>query len=912
MSDEKTALFITIAVIATLVFWLPAIHFLARHTKTSTRGLRLVRWARTHGMHSHFVASLTKQRSKSTSKERTMPNQSSLLTFVLAMSATIPAVCQSTPVAGQSGEVRPAPVAASATTVIPALIRYAGGSSASEKKPQTSATFLIFKDESGGEPLWTETQMVLLDTTGKYEVYLGATNGSGLPLNLFATGEARWLEVQIAGERPQTRVLLTSVPYAIKASDAATLGGLPASAFALAGSQVAAMAPSATTTSASPDASSTVTTSGGSSDYLPKFTGGSTIANSEIYDTGTSVGIGDKPNAGAKLDVNGPMIMRGSMTVSRTGNATSSQGYPSYGFDFYSNAYNSSTKATDNPHFILQSEPTGNNTSTTGATFNLLYSNLGATPAETGLSVNSSGVIKFATGQTFDLKTSSGIVVEGNSTSGTGVEGTSSTGNGVIGSITPSETTSTAAVLGLAGAKSGFYLGESAAVWGDSYENPGVYGSSYQSDGIDATSYRGFGVQASSTIGPGVSGDSQTNSGVFGTTSGSSDSTAGVRGIAGDMTSGYSGIAGIWGESQPDVGVYGTSVSAAGVDGISTNASGVYGNTGNTTSGYSAVAGVWGDAASQVGVYGSSASVEGVYGVSASEDGVFGENDQTAYVVSGAGVSGHSIGYSYGMYGWSDKGDGSLFSGGTDDHDGDGGRGVIAAGGSGNGTGDGLSAYPGDSGAYAGVFGGSISVSGSVNSSTAQLKIDHPTDPANKYLVHSAVQSSEMMNIYTGNVMTDDLGLATVTLPSWFESLNTDFRYQLTSIGQDAHAWIAQEIKDGQFRISTNTEHVKVSWQITAVRQDAYAKAHPMVVEEAKPDRERGFYLHPELFGHPAERQTEWGRHPAAMLRLQAQREKVKTRVAAHRQVPAPAASRKPSMPVSSILSRHKDNAHAK
>ena len=123
-----------------------------------------------------------------------------------------------------------------------------------------------------------------------------------------------------------------------------------------------------------------MTTPGGTSHYVPIFTGATTIGNSEIYDTGTSVGIGRRSECIARLDVKGPMIMRGNMTVSRTDNATSSMGYPSYGFDFFSNAYNASTKATDNPYFQLQSEPTGNNTSDTGATFNLLYANHGATP----------------------------------------------------------------------------------------------------------------------------------------------------------------------------------------------------------------------------------------------------------------------------------------------------------------------------------------------------------------------------------------------------------------------------------------------------------------------------------------------------------------------------------------------------
>ena len=47
---------------------------------------------------------------------------------------------------------------------------------------------------------------------------------------------------------------------------------------------------------------------------------------------------------------------------------------------------------------------------------------------------------------------------------------------------------------------------------------------------------------------------------------------------------------------------------------------------------------------------------------------------------------------------------------------------------------------------------------------------------------------------------------------------------------------------------------MKVSWQVTGVRQDAYAKAHPLQVEQDKPAAERGRYLHPVDFGLPESR----------------------------------------------------------
>jgi hypothetical protein len=172
-----------------------------------------------------------------------------------------------------------------------------------------------------------------------------------------------------------------------------------------------------------------------------------------------------------------------------------------------------------------------------------------------------------------------------------------------------------------------------------------------------------------------------------------------------------------------------------------------------------------------------------------------------------------------------------------------------------------------------GFFQGDVAINGTLQASTKNFKIDHPADPANKYLVHSSVESSEMMNIYSGNVVTDELGLATVKLPEWFEVENGDFRYQLTTIGRDAHAWIAEEVAQHQFKIATNATFVKVSWQITAVRQDAYAKAHPLIVEQEKPANERGYYIHPELYGQPEEKQIAWARNPKVMQQIKVRRE---------------------------------------
>ncbi len=110
-----------------------------------------------------------------------------------------------------------------------------------------------------------------------------------------------------------------------------------------------------------------------------------------------------------------------------------------------------------------------------------------------------------------------------------------------------------------------------------------------------------------------------------------------------------------------------------------------------------------------------------------------------------------------------------------------------------------------------------------------------------------------MMNLYNGNITTDAKGDAAITMPDWFEALNQDFRYQLTVIGQFAQAVVATEIKGNTFTIKTDKPNVKVSWMVTGIRHDAWANAHRIPVEEDKPEKEQGLYLHPKEFGQPEE-----------------------------------------------------------
>jgi hypothetical protein len=175
-------------------------------------------------------------------------------------------------------------------------------------------------------------------------------------------------------------------------------------------------------------------------------------------------------------------------------------------------------------------------------------------------------------------------------------------------------------------------------------------------------------------------------------------------------------------------------------------------------------------------------------------------------------------------------------------------------------------------------------VTGNLSKSGGSFKIDHPLDPDNKYLSHSFVESPDMMNIYNGNVTTDANGDAVITLPEWFEALNKDFRYQLTVIGTFAQAIVGSEVKENRFSIKSNAPNVRVSWQVTGIRQDAWANKHRIPTEENKSDKERGFYLHPELFNQPAEKSVEWALHPEAMRQVKQTGEQTKQKAQTNNQ----------------------------
>ncbi len=238
--------------------------------------------------------------------------------------------------------------------------------------------------------------------------------------------------------------------------------------------------------------------------------------------------------------------------------------------------------------------------------------------------------------------------------------------------------------------------------------------------------------------------------------------------------------------------------------------------------------GVIGRSDGGIGVFGYSNIRSGVHGSSSGNRGVYGYSD------SNIGVYGSSHRY-IGVYGYSYNG-----------------IGMYAHGGSG----------------HAAYLAGNVTITGSISKAGGSFKIDHPLDPANKYLCHSFVDSPDMKNIYDGIVALDDRGEAVIDFPDWFGALNKDFRYQLTSVGAPGpNLHIAKEISDtatdyssssrnnnnSRFKIAGGTSGMKVSWQVTGIRRDPWANTHRVQVEEDKPDKERGYYIHPGLYGQPAE-----------------------------------------------------------
>lgn len=427
------------------------------------------------------------------------------------------------------------------------------------------------------------------------------------------------------------------------------------------------------------------------------------------------------------------------------------------------------------------------------------------------------------------------VAVEGDNTGGgTGVKGltTVAGGSGVVAQINTSSGGGQGlyANSGSPGAYAIFAEGASKCIQANSYATTnaaGVVGWACQT-GLATSNNIGvlgqgdaIGVSGTSTNGTGISGTSTNGTGISGT------ATSG-KGISGTATTGT----GVYGTGA--IGVSGLSTTGTAVQGISSNSNGVYGSGatgvyGSSTDG----TGVKGSSNTSYGAYGTSGSSYGVYGTSNTSSGVYGSTNSTSNM---SGVHGVSNGVSSGSVGVL----GEINA-----------LGLAGVAGYGYTSGYGVYASGAGIGLYctgAAVFLNNVQVNGFITKSGGGYLVDHPSDPANKYLNHCFVESPEMKNVYDGVVVLDMNGTATVTMPSYFEAANSDYRYQLTAVGAAMpNLHVSAKINGGQFTVAGGVAGAEVSWQITGVRADKWALAnHPGVeIDKKKQDT----YLHPELFG---------------------------------------------------------------
>lgn len=438
------------------------------------------------------------------------------------------------------------------SATVPRLVNFSGKATDLQGKAISGiagATFAIYKEESGGAPLWLETQNVAPDSKGNYTVQLGTTKPDGLPLDLFSSGEARWLGVTINGETEQPRVLLLSVPYALKAADAETVGGLPASAFALANRQQATgtsakpAASTATRKNAAPPANPTVT-GVGVVDFIPMWDTTSDIVDSLIFQKSSQIGINTTVPA-ATLDVNGKSDVRDTLTLFPKGTDP--------------------TLAVNGTNFKV--DQTGKVTFISGQTFpgTGTVTSVGLSAPTTDFKITGSPVTKTGT------LALSWNVAPTNANTANAIVKRDNLGSFSAGAISAS--------LGVTGLSSG--------------SSAGVTGSN------NATGYGVSGVTNSSTA-SGVAGINTSGTGVFGSSSGTASGSFGVEGVTSSAAA--AGVAGINESTASNaIGVFGNSKSY-GVFGSSTGGggpAGVYGQMGSGSVWGIGIlptgAGVWGD-----------------------------------------------------------------------------------------------------------------------------------------------------------------------------------------------------------------------------------------------------------------------------------------------------------------------------
>ena len=590
------------------------------------------------------------------------------------------------------------PFSPPAAGAVPRLIKFAGTAKDLTSKVSTGVvglTFSLYELPEGGSPLWTEAQSLTLDSLGHYTALLGANSSEGLPLDLFTSSKALWLGVQaqLPGQTEQPRVLLVAVPYALKSSDADTLGGLPASAYMLAPSENAGAGSSATSTIAFPPPSpvqppGTPSPSGsisgaGTLNFAAMFTGSRTIGNSGIFSSPSGwVGIGTT-NPTATLHVYGAGTFAGTVgqlgTIinniptgvygfSSTGSGVIGSGGPTgvYGSGGTYGVYGTTTTPNSNGVYGIS---TGANS---GAVYGYV-SGMGSAGVIGNSATGQSGYGVYATGDTGVYGSSTltnGNAIYGYSpaSGGAGVLGVSAPGQNGYGVIGKGDTGSYGfsasmngyGVHGVASGTNAYgVLGSSpmygvagngtgtggTGVWG--YSAPGNNGNGVLAQGDEAvyamsSAANGIGVNAVSnagTNGMGVRASGDTPLAAF-------DNNDGMAQLGGSV---FGTPVGVYGESN-QIGVWGTTSAGGGV-GVSASATGTLG-TGVYASGT---------------YYGVNSTSTGPYGVASNDSGGGGGTAFFGYS-SGTGAVGLSVASAPGTggYGMKVSGDtGAMINGST-------------------------------------------------------------------------------------------------------------------------------------------------------------------------------------------------------------------------------------------------------
>jgi hypothetical protein len=556
--------------------------------------------------------------------------------------------------------------------------------------------FAVFASKDDRDPLWSEEQTVETGPRGEYSVLLGAGSANGLPPDLFAAGEPRWLAVS-AGDAEQPRTLLASVPYALKAADADTLAGHSASSFvtqAQLAERLRAAAASLAAQAAQPLVAGTVT-GAGTANLLPLWTSASVLGNSPIAVLGSNVGIATTGPA-ATLDVNGVEVVRGELKLKGNAAPTAAAGVDSPQLYLAASSYSSTAKAPVRQSFVWQALSAGNNTASPSGNLALLYA-AGATavPKPTGFSIAPTGLLTFAPGQTFPgagKGTITGV------TAGTGLTGGGASGSvklaidpNAIPQLSAYNTFASGASFGgattIAGSSTGWMLfvnSTSATSKGAIAGQASAFGT-----GVEGASPSGLGVEGVSDAGYGLYGMANTSGiavygGALGTgTAGSfwSQNPAGpavvvnsVAGGTGISSTSKLGIA-ISGVSTTQPAVFASSTTGSAVNAAaSTGSAGNFSNiatfnpTISATNGGAGNAGVFNNnSASHVALaginlstdngaiatYGSVSSGKAVYGIAATGIGVYGTSGGGS---GSTGVAGVSTGSGNGVFGYSPSG----------------------------------------------------------------------------------------------------------------------------------------------------------------------------------------------------------------------------------------------------------------